>query len=294
VSSIGKVLPPADLADFAVEECGPVATWRDASWDHGESDVWHAALASGDEVYVKRHRQPAKFAQERAAYERWAPAVGSCPRLIAAQGGTLRALILEAVPGQPLLLSSVPQDREAEHYAEAGRWLRRLHELPWQDEDPVDVAAALTTRSAAWSERARALPNSPLTSQVIDEVHARVSAPWPTSMEIPARAPCHRDFTARNWIVTGSTLRIIDFEHARADWSFVDLERVASSIPSDRSDLWSAFQSGYGRTLDDTEQALLMRLQFHAALSRVVWAVEHKDREFERSGMEQLSQLLKL
>ncbi len=88
-----------------------------------------------------------------------------------------------------------------------------------------------------------------------------------------------------HWIVTGSTLRIIDFEHARADWSFVDLERVASSIPLDRSDLWSAFLSGYGLTLDGTEQALLKRLQFHATLSRVVWAVEHKDAELENSGM---------
>ncbi len=285
--------PPTELADYVARTCGPAAGWHDASWDHGESEVWRATLQSGGDVFVKRHRQPAKFAQERAAYERWAPVVGSCPRLIAAEGGALQALILESVPGAPLLLSEVPDEVKLESYAAAGRWLRRLHALPWDDGDPMDVATALTKRSATWSKRARALPKSPLSETWIDAVHARVSAPWPTDVALPTRVPCHRDFTARNWIVEGSTFTVIDFEHARADWSFVDLERVKSSIPEDRTELWAAFEAGYELRLEASEQDLVERLQLHAALSRVVWAVEHRDAAFERSGMEQLGRLLR-
>ena len=285
-------VPPLELAHYVAAQSGLVAGWRNLSWEHGESDVWRAELASGEAVIVKRHRQPAKFAAECAAYENWAAAVGRCPRLLAAQGGDLRAMILSAVPGGPLLMSEVDAEQEAEHYAEAGRWLRRLHELPWEDSDELNVAAALTKRSAAWSQRARALLNSPLHPSVIEAVHARVSAQWPAATAIPARVPCHRDFTARNWIVSGPQLWVIDFEHARADWSLVDLERVASSIPKERGDLWTAFEAGYGRRLGSTEQELLERLQLHAALCRVVWAVEHGDVEFKQAGLEQLSLLL--
>ena len=289
-------VPPADLAHFVAGECGPVAAWRNESWDHGESDVWRAELASettsGQAVIVKRHRQPAKFAQERAAYEHWAPAVGMCPKMLAAEGGYLRAIILEAVPGSPLLVTELRPAQEAEHYASAGRWLRRLHDLPWEDSDSLDVAAALTKRSATWSQRARALSASPLSEAIIETVHARVSAPWPTGATVPARVPCHRDYTARNWLVEDATFSVIDFEHSRADWSLTDVERVASSIPEDRSELWTAFEAGYGRPLGPAEQGLLQRLQLHAALSRVVWAVEHQDAAFEKSGLEQLDRLL--
>ena len=290
--SSSEQLPPVELEAFVLEIGGPVCRWNNASWDHGESDVWRADLESGAGVFVKRHRQPAKFAQERAAYERWAPAVGMCPRLLAARGGDLRALLLEAVPGEPLLVAQAPAEAEKDYYAQAGRWLGRLHDLPWKDEDAMDVATALAQRSVAWSERARALQGAPLSRSVIDEVHARVSAPWPAGVEVPARVPCHRDFTLRNWIVSGEAIHVIDFEHARPDWSLTDLERVKSSIPGERRELWDAFETGYGRSLEPQEEKLIERLQLHAALSRVVWAVEHEDAEFEREGREQLERLL--
>lgn len=269
---------PGPLLVALVEEtAGPVTAWRNASWDHAESEVWEAQLMGGGSVFVKCHRQPGKFAKEREAYERWAPVARECPALLASRAQSPRALVLEAVPGEPLLSAAVPAEREAACYARAGRWLRRLHALPFGDSDPLGIPEALAKRSQTWSERAA----GKLEPELIQGIHARVSAPWPTEAPVPERVPCHRDFTARNWIVTTDSFHVIDFEHARADWSLVDVERVRSSIPTGRADLWRAFLEGYG---DAVSEELLDRLELHAALARVAWAVEHGDLEFERSG----------
>ncbi|QDV09363.1 hypothetical protein Poly30_49210 [Planctomycetes bacterium Poly30] len=273
----GSAEPGPQLVAFVEETAGPVSRWRDASWDHAESEVWEASLQSGGRVFLKCHRQPGKFAQEREALERWAPAVGECPALLAARGQEPRALLLEAVPGEPLLSAGLTAEEECAHHERAGRWLRRLHALPFEDSDPLAIPEALTKRSETWSSRA----SGRVEPGLIAEIHARVSAPWPAGAQVPRRVPCHRDFTARNWIASGDSFHVIDFEHARADWALVDVERARSSIPAGREALWSAFLKGYGHAVN---HALLDRLELHAALARVVWAVEHEDAEFERSG----------
>ncbi len=281
--------PAPELVAFAEHECGPVAAWRDASWEHAESEVWEAQTGEGRRIFLKHHRRAGKFRQELHAYREWTPGVGECPELLAAHREEPRALLLSAIEGGPLLQQSPDGADEQGLYRRAGDWLRRFHGLGWSDDDALQIPAALTKRSSAWSERSRGV----LADALIDEVHAQVSAPWPSHVAVPRRVPCHRDYTARNWLVNGAeSFAVIDFEHARPDWSMVDLERVRSSIPSERDELWSAFLVGYGLSLDLDHQRLLRRLQLHAALSRVVWAVEHADVEFERLGREQLSSLL--
>ena len=98
-----RVEPARSLVALVESTCGAVAAWRETSWDHAESEVWEARLASGRRVFVKCHRQTGKFAQERDAYEHWAPAVLECPALLAVRSQDPRALVLEAVPGEPLL-----------------------------------------------------------------------------------------------------------------------------------------------------------------------------------------------
>lgn len=279
--------PSAPLIEWAETTLGSVKSWRDASWDHAESEVWEAHLEGGGHAYLKCHRQPQKFAQERDAYERWAPAVGGCPTVLATKSESPRALLIESVSGEPLVRATCTPEREARHYERAGRWLRRLHALPWADDDAMGIPEALTKRSLAWSERAR----GKLESDLIRSIHERVAAPWPTGFPPPSRVPCHRDFTARNWIVAGDHFHVIDFEHSRADWCLVDVERVRSSIPSARPELWRAFLAGYG---EEPHEDLLDRLELHAALARVVWAVEHGDVAFERAGRASIAARLEL
>lgn len=292
------------LRAFVERHIGPSVEWRDASWDHAESEVWRIEASGGASsraAYLKVHRRAGKFRAESAAYAEWTCAVGEAPRLIAEQGGERsgrpHALLLEAVPGEPLLAAASALSGESLRslYGRAGRWLGRLHALPYGDKDPLDVLGALRKRSEAWSQRARGL----IDPTVIEAVHSAVAAPWPDGLPMPARVRCHRDYTARNWVTDGTAFHVIDFEHARADWALVDLERVQSSLADerDRGEM-AAFDEGYAAvrgsaTLEGLRSGgLLRRAALHAALCKVAWAVEHADAAFEAEGRRQLERWL--
>jgi len=65
-----------ELLDLALPIVGEPSEVRDASWDHGESEVWRVSgpLAT---VAVKAHRQGRKFDQELTAYRDWLPALAA-------------------------------------------------------------------------------------------------------------------------------------------------------------------------------------------------------------------------
>ncbi len=142
-----------------------------------------------------------------------------------------RTLVLVEQPGLPA------PDRPAVHRA-AGCWLRALHRRPFVDDDPLPLARALE-----WRSRAAGLP------ACFDDVDA-------------PRVWCHRDFHPRNWLWDGSTLVVIDFEHARPDHPTWDLVKLAVEVWPRHPALREAFREGYG----DWDEELLERFcaLFHA------------------------------
>ena len=275
--------PPEDLAAWIRAQLGPACRTSWAGWDHAESEVWR--VGAGDRLaYCKRHRSPGKHAAERAALERWAPQLPGTPTLIAILPADAPALLMTAVPGAPVDGLDVDEDTLAAIHERAGAWLARLHALAWDDRDPLPLGVAMRRRADSWLARARGI--------VDDDVHAWVAAAAEPLVELDAaRVPCHRDFSPRNWLWDGQRLGVIDFEHARADWWLHDLDRLEARCWHGRPRLREAFLRGYGRRPSDAERAWARGLAIVQALSTIVWARAHADREFEREGWTRLQLL---
>ena len=270
--------------EFARQHLAEIKFVRFCGWDHAESGVWELLTEAG-RVFLKKHRQTRKFEQELHAYQAWTPHLSPLtPRLLAHQQET-QTLLLSAVPGELVERMKLSTREERDLHTQAGAFLRRLHDVPFEDTDTLTLAEALKKRTEAWTARAEGV----LTSQDIAWVRARVAEALPMLAGF-TRVPCHRDYTARNWLADGDTLYVIDFEHARPDRWIFDLERLWSELWPERLDLRAAFLEGYGRDITE-EEGVLERVAAHSALSTIVWARDHKDEAFENQGWRHLARL---
>jgi len=280
----------ASLRAFAERPLGRVRA-RFRGWEHAESRVWELLSEDGRRAFLKVHRQPRKFRQELRAYREWLPQLPKLvPELIAVHEAPY-ALLLSAVPGTLAERSALTPEEERALHRQAGAFLRRLHDLPFEDRDPVPLAEAFRRRTEAWSERARGVVEDDLIGWVKGQVEEAVRM---VAAGAFTRVPCHRDYTPRNWLVdvhTSSQLFVIDFEHARPDLWLADLEKLWSTLWPLRPDLEAAFWEGYERTLTGEEQGLLARTAALGAFTTVVWAREHGDRAFEAHGWRLLRRL---
>lgn len=276
------------LLMFCQQSLGPLQQSTFCGWDHAESSVWKVVSESGRAAYLKQHRQPRKFAQESRAYAEWLPHLSAfTPQLIAKLEGAQNALLLSPVLGELVETSQLGTVDLHDLYIQAGHFLNKLHTLPFSDEDELPIGEAVAQRTGAWTgKRAEGIINA----NDIAWVRARVSETLPL-LQMYTRVPCHRDYTARNWLVNEGKLYVIDFEHARADLWFLDVERMWSDVWRERPFLEAAFWEGYGRTLKEEERGILERLAALNALSTVVWAKEHGDEEFEAFGRGVLERL---
>ena len=269
-----------DLREWLAGELGETPTaWTDCSQDHRQTAVWRVECG-GRRVYVKRHRHHRKFVQERHAYANWLRPSDPVPRVVA-ESEPLRSLVLSEVPGTVAEGRSETPDL----YRQAGCFLRGLHDRPLEDGDPVPPAEAFVQSGIAYVERAAGL--------LPDEDRRRAAVRIGEAADVlrgMKRRPCHRDFTARNWLSDGERLSVIDFEHARPDLWLVDVERVRSATDDDR--LFAAFLDGYGRTLTGHDREALSLVTLHSGLSRLVWAVRHRDAAFEAKARRTLAACL--
>ena len=277
--------PPAELAAWVRAHLGPTCAFAWAGWDHAQSEVWRVD-AGARPAYCKRYATPAKHGAERAFLERWAPQLPGTPALIASfdPEADAPALLMTAVAGSRVDALDLDANSLAVIHERAGAWLAQLHALAWDDRDPVRLGEAMRRRADSWLARARGL--------VEDEVRAWVAEAAERLAQIDAaRVPCHRDFSPRNWLWDGERLGVIDFEHARADWWLHDLDRLEARCFGEHPELREAFLRGYGRRPSDAELALARALATVQALSTIVWARSHGDREFEREGWARMQRL---
>ena len=280
-----------ELRAFAEAQLGSLQEVRFCGWPHAESSVW--AVRGAERAFLKVFRQPRKFVQERRAYREWLPGLGlqRTPCLLA-ESSELRALLISVCLGTLLEHRPLNGVQQFEAYRQAGAFLRALHTLPFEDDDPVPLADAYRQRAAAWTKRARGLLEPELIAWVHDQ--AEVTVELLGHLEA-RRVPCHRDYSPRNWLVDMSgqhvRLSVIDFEHARPDYWLVDVERLFAGGWD--SGLQTAFWQGYGHTLSELEKMVLGQRLALSALTTVVWAREHSDADFEMQGRRQLAVLYK-
>ena len=275
----------SELLEFVTREVGLARDWSFVGWDHAESRVWRIRVARGD-VFLKAHRHAQKFRQEHDAYVRWTPLLGAtCPRLLAAHAQRPHALLITAVPGEVMEGTLWSTDTERRALEAAGRFLRALHGIEFEDTDPVPAEEAIARRFS--SCRARAVGIVP------DDVLERASQDFrPEVFETMRRVPCHRDFSPRNWLWSQTAgLNVIDFEHARPDLWLVDVLKLDHGPWIDRPDLEARFWHGYGRSPSQRERQRLTMLQCLQAISTITWGREHADPEFEALGRRLLARL---
>ncbi len=273
---------PAALVDCVVAECGPIDRVEDRSWDHGEATVLRVAGPRGA-VFVKRHRTDDHHRREVAAYENWVAGWEMVPRFLG-YCDEPKGLAVTAVPGISVL--DVPVADRGEAHRQAGAFLARLHALPVDDDDAIALDEAIAMRTESWGARAEGR----LDPSEIDWVRAEIDAVLPHFAQWGRRA-CHRDFTERNWLLDGERLWVFDFGISRLDTALTDIERIWSSSWREAPELADAFWEGYGRRLTAEEEAALVAYGALAALTTVVWAVDHDDAPFEANGRERLAWL---
>ncbi|MEZ6197584.1 MAG: aminoglycoside phosphotransferase family protein [Planctomycetota bacterium] len=234
--------------------------WKELSVVGAANRVW--ATSDGGGAVLKLVDDPAKARRERRGLGVWAPAAGvAAPRLLASElEREPRALLMTRLVGGPVETRALTAGERADLHRAMGASLRRLHELPLADEDPLPLAEALRRRTEA-ALAGGPPPGCPASlfaraeRRLLDHV-------WTAG---PRRA-AHRDFRERNWwIGDDGSLAVFDFEHARPDDPMVDLVRLRETDWRAEPALEAAFREGYGGP-DATEEARLEILEIVHAL----------------------------
>jgi Ser/Thr protein kinase RdoA (MazF antagonist) len=294
-----QTVPDLSLG-YAEQILGPCELVQDCSWGHRMSSVLRLRDASGTIWFLKRHRDRERHLAEVAAYRQWVPALGTSAPALRAFDSSLGTIILSPVPGEPApwpapaldQLATGQRVHEADYSADdaalqhdAGTLLRRLHEaqpaLPWNDFGPAKIDEL---------DRLRPVAAGLLTARELGFAQAEVAAL--AGLAGPVRVPCHRDFTPRNWLVDARTLYIVDFEWSRLDVWLSDLARLHLGIWASRPDLRDAFLHGYGRELDDTDQAILQGCAVLTAVWLLVKAHQTGQGSFENASRTALRRLI--
>jgi hypothetical protein len=242
--------------------------------------VWRATGPSGAAVF-KRHAHARAFAQELTAYRDVLPRLAGAPKWLGADPDTLA---LSSAPGDRLSSGTHDPQREQAAHTAAGRFARALHDLPVPDDDPLPLADAIERRFAAWEDRSAGL----LTAD--ERTSLRRLAAAVDAFTAP-RVFCHRDFTPDNWLSEGTSVTVIDFEHARPDAAESDLIKLRAEVWSGRPDLRDAFLAGYGPIGADARARLDVLLALHATAT-LAWAARHDDPEFRAKGQQALDAAL--
>ncbi|MDZ7704135.1 MAG: aminoglycoside phosphotransferase family protein [Trueperaceae bacterium] len=278
------------LIRLVTERFGPPTGVRFCGWDHAESLVWEVRTDE-QHLFVKQHRRVRKFRQELEVYRDWLPRLSppfarQVPRLLYAQETPVALLILSAVPGRLAQDVALSTARDLDLYRRAGAFLRRLHDLPYRDDDPVPLSSATQQRAASWLRRsAPYLDRATLAD--LDDFFATAPA-----VDLP-RVPCHRDYSPRNWLVDlyedSFDFAVIDFEHSRSDAWLVDLVKLWDGPWIRHPAREDAFFEGYGRTLTERERHQFGVFTALHAVATIGWSAQHHDAAYERHGREVLA-----
>jgi Ser/Thr protein kinase RdoA (MazF antagonist) len=250
---------------------GPITAVEDRSWPHGVTRVWRVEVGR-EVVWVKVHSQDRKYAQEDRAYSVVAPALATAgyrvPARIASDGS--RRLVLTDLPGDP----ARPDDVEIHRQAGAA------------------LAEALAARLQRWMTQGRGR----VEEELLAEVAARFADPS-TFVGVSGSGPgesrrrwCHRDWSARNWLVDRGRIGILDFEHTGPDLWLFDLVRLYETSFVDRPAVEGAFFEGYGPVPEGTGERLA-QLLWLTELGTVVWSTAHADSEYLAIGRATLARL---
>ena len=271
---------------WAERNIGSTQALSEKSWPTTHFTKVFKLSTRAQNYYLKIHSLTGKYQQEKRAYQDWAIHLKNTPELLAYDDENM-FLLMTAVPGNLVEAGRFGQNELEDIYFQAGSCLKKLHALSFVDNDKLSIRQAYAKRLKAWLPRARPM----LAQKDIDWVEARVLEILPM-LEDHKRVPCHRDFSARNWLYNRDKLFLIDFEHSRPDFFLSDLERLWGLVFITKPVLKEAFFAAY-KGLSDDEIEMLKRSTALWAMNTISWAYEHNDKVFEQVGRRVLQQLQK-
>lgn len=269
---------------FVEQALGRFDISADRSWDHQASAVLRLRDARGIHWYLKVHRESERYANELATYQKWVPALSERAPQLHAFDNALQAIILSEIPGTSALEPSAdPIGAQPAMQYQAGSLLRRFHDA---GDFPVrtDFAAEKLAEFDGYHP-AELLPREEA-DFVRSELRMLESAPP------PRQVPCHFDYNLRNWIVHDSRLHVLDFELTRPDVWISDLTRLAMGPWRGNPEQQEAFLDGYGRVLDDADQAILRSCCALNTVFLIAHAHDCRRTEFEAFNRRNLRQLM--
>lgn len=232
--------------------------------------MWKVVLDDGSAFCLKT-APPAALARERVALE-----------TLRERGFQYAPHPIGRVPGPPpgwlsTWIDGTPGDPEDPIQLEAlGRTLRALHDIPFDDPDPVPLRDALGLRLRGWLKRALEHLEPPVCRAVEQQLDA-------DAFQNARRVLCHRDVTGSNWVFghDGKT-SLIDFGQARPDIALADLAKLAARW-RDAPEAETALLRGYGELSRDQRRQLDNLVLLHG-LQTAVWGREHRDTGFAALG----------
>jgi len=257
---IGRTLD--DLLDWAASALGSPVSRSDSSQSHDRSVVLQLRDREGARWFLKHPRDAGRFNRELNAYETVLHTFGDLVPHLVGSSVPLRCLLFSAIPGE--LAQGGSRATDPEVHRQAGAFLARLHGSTPPEQAP-EMGAQLLERREKMLGRAEGLLEPGQTDLVRRATTALVE------IADPVTVLCHLDYWHRNWMVDEhGVLRVIDFGQADRALAIHDLSLLAHHRWPAKPHLRAAFFEGYGRRLDDDEQAQLDGLVVMTALKRVV------------------------
>ncbi|MEU8759860.1 aminoglycoside phosphotransferase family protein [Streptomyces sp. NPDC048659] len=271
---------PPDLRRWIAENLPDRATdtAEDVSWDRRDSRVWRVPTAES-EAFVKLSPSPEDYEREVAGYAYAARVLApqEAPRLLAAHPG-LRAIMTSLQPGSVVRGLSLSREEELRVHERAGNLLRRWHDAsaPASQRDRDSTRASMDGRA---SEAAACLE---ATAGYLDDEQRSlvecVAHGLPQLAEHLPVAYLHGDYSTRNWLwdpLLG--YGVIDFEMSAHGVVIEEFVWLRGAVWAPRPDLRTAFFTGYGRTLSDTEERALCLLTARLGVSYLATGLSRRN-----------------
>ncbi len=280
--------PDASLEVLAPGQLRLLTTWfgdldvvANHSWGLVDTVVLQVRTRHGDVIVKAAGPDNHHIRREIWAHRDWTQpwvASGAVGRLLHACEDE-NVLAVEYLPGE--LVQDVPAAVGApDTFRQVGVLLASFHgQASRLDED---FEAAADAKALAWLDRDHQIAPS-----VEADLRTAIASHDPAPVEL---VPTHGDWHARNWLVDGGTIRVIDL--GRAEWrpAFTDLARLARREWEGRPDLEEAFIDGYGS--DPRDPGLWRATLLREAIGTAVWAHLVGDRPFEAQGHRMIGQAL--
>ncbi|WP_244330208.1 phosphotransferase enzyme family protein [Streptomyces prasinus] len=196
----------------------------------------------------------------------------------------LRAVVITAVPGQPLHGLAHPPEQQQHLFHQIGALAAAIHRSaagPFPTAEGVPALAKVERHL----EAARPYLN-PGDEKFIRSTVARAEGVPPLD-----RVPTHGDFQLRNLLLDqDGSLAVIDFERSEPGPAIRDLVRLADAWAT-QPRLCDAFMAGYGRELTPAEEERFVIDSALDALSGIQYGTTHSDAETQDRGHRTLARL---